>query len=396
MLSSRPVRKLFPEPDQREARFLSEVFRRETVGGGLALFAAMVGLGWANSAWSESYGDLRHLQLGPLDLEHWAADGALALFFLVAGLELKRELVVGSLRRPADAAVPVMAAVCGVAVPAAIYLAVNSRGGEAGGWAVPAATDIAFALAVLAVVGSNLPTALRAFLLTLAVVDDLIVIVIIAVFFTDSLDLTWLAIAVAAAASWAFLQHRRVSSPALYVPLAVLTWWAVHECGVHATIAGVVLGLLTRVRRDEGEESSPAEHLEHVLSPVSAGLAVPVFALLAAGVELSGGADLVRDPIVIGVVAGLVVGKPAGVLLGGWLVARFTRAELDPSIGWRDVLGVAMLAGIGFTVSLLVSDLSFGGAERDAAKTAVLCGSLVAAVLGGLALGHRDRFHATP
>ena len=355
------VHRLFPEPDQREASFLGDLFRREAVGGAIALVAAVVGIVWANSAWASSYFELRHVEIGPLDVEHWAADGALTLFFFVAGLELKRELVIGSLRRPADAAVPVAAAVCGVAVPALLYLAINANGGHPEGWAVPAATDIAFALAVLAVVGSNLPTALRAFLLTLAVVDDLIVIVIIAVFFTDSLDFLWLAVALAAMVAWTLLQRARVSTPLIYVPLAVLAWWAVHECGVHATIAGVALGLLTRVRHDPGEETSPAEHLEHVLSPVSSALAVPFFALMSAGVVLTGGAELVRDPVFVGVVVGLVVGKPVGVFAGGWLVARFTRAELDPSIGWRDVVGVAVLAGIGFTVSLLVSDLSFDG-----------------------------------
>jgi len=390
------VRRLFPEPDQREASFLGDLFRREAVGGAIALVAAVVGIVWANSAWAASYFELRHVEIGPLDVEHWAADGALTLFFFVAGLELKRELVIGSLRRPADAAVPVAAAVCGVAVPALIYLAINANGGHPEGWAVPAATDIAFALAVLAVVGSNLPTALRAFLLTLAVVDDLIVIVIIAVFFTDSLDLLWLVVALAAMVAWALLQRARVSTPLIYVPLAVLAWWAVHECGVHATIAGVALGLLTRVRHDPGEDTSPAEHLEHVLSPVSSALAVPFFALMSAGVVLTGGAELVSDPVFVGVVVGLVVGKPVGVFAGGWLVARFTRAELDPSIVWRDVVGVAVLAGIGFTVSLLVSDLSFAGPQRDAAKTAVLAGSVISAVLGALVLGHRDRFRATP
>ncbi len=390
------VRRLFPEPDQREASFLGDLFRREAVGGAIALVAAVVGIVWANSAWAASYFELRHVEIGPLDVEHWAADGALTLFFFVAGLELKRELVIGSLRRPADAAVPVAAAVCGVAVPALIYLAINAYGGHPEGWAVPAATDIAFALAVLAVVGSNLPTALRAFLLTLAVVDDLIVIVIIAVFFTDSLDFLWLAVALVAMVAWALLQRARVSTPLIYVPLAVLAWWAVHECGVHATIAGVTLGLLTRVRHDPGEETSPAEHLEHVLSPVSSALAVPFFALMSAGVVLTGGAELVSDPIFVGVVVGLVVGKPVGVFAGGWLVARFTRAELDPSIVWRDVVGVAVLAGIGFTVSLLVSDLSFAGPQRDAAKTAVLAGSVISAVLGAWVLGHRDRFRATP
>ena len=391
------VRRLFVEPDPDEASFLGDLFRKETFGGALALVAAVVGILWANSAWGDSYVDLRHLDLGPLDVEHWAADGALTLFFFVAGLELKRELVVGSLRRPADAAVPVAAALCGVAVPALVYLGLNTFGdGSLEGWAIPAATDIAFALAVLAVVGSNLPTALRAFLLTLAVVDDLVVIVIIAVFFTESVHLGALVVAVAALVAWAVLQALRVQTLLVYLPLALLAWWMVHESGLHATIAGVALGLLTRVRHDPGEEHSPAERYEHALSPVSASVAVPFFALVSAGVVISGGGSLVRDPVVLGVVAGLVVGKPAGVFLGGWLVARFTRAELDPSIGWRDVIGVSVLAGIGFTVSLLVSDLSFSGAERDAAKTAVLVGSLISGVIGAVLLGHRDRTRITP
>ena len=179
---------LFPDPDVAESTFLGDFFRRETVGGAIALLAAALAVVWANSAWSASYVELRAFVIGPLDVEHWAADGALTLFFFVAGLELKREFTIGSLRKPADAAVPVVAAVCGVAVPALIYLTVNARhpDGVLDGWAIPAATDIAFALAVLAVVGSNLPTALRAFLLTLAVVDDLIVIMIIAIFFTST------------------------------------------------------------------------------------------------------------------------------------------------------------------------------------------------------------------
>jgi NhaA family Na+:H+ antiporter len=387
-----------PDPDLRESTFLGDLLRRETVGGSIALVAAAVAVIWANSPWGASYDAFRHWQLGPLDVEHWAADGALTLFFFVAGLEFKREFVVGSLRRPADAAVPVFAAACGVAVPALLYLAVNGAAadGRAGGWAIPAATDIAFALAVLAVVGSNLPTALRAFLLTLAVVDDLIVIVIIAVFYTSTLNVPALLLALMAFAAWAVLQGLRARTPFVYVPLAVAAWWCMHESGIHATIAGVVLGLLTRVRPDAGESRSPAEHLEHLVSPISSGVAVPFFALLSAGVVVAGGGELVRDPVVIGVVLGLVVGKPVGVFGGTWLVTRFTRAELNEALSYRDLVGVAVLAGIGFTVSLLVADLSFAGAELDAAKTAVLAGSLVAAVLGALMLGHRDRFRLTP
>lgn len=387
---------IFPDPSAAESTFVGDLLRREAVGGAIALAAAAVALFWANSPWSPAYDDLRHLKLGPLDLEHWAADGALALFFFVAGLELKREFVVGTLRRPADAAVPVVAALCGVAVPALVYFAVNSGpGGRTEGWAIPAATDIAFALAVLAVVGSNLPTALRVFLLTLAVVDDLVVVLIIAVFYTDTLHLTALGLAVLAMAAWAVLQHLRVRTPLVYLPLALVAWWCVHESGIHATVAGMALGLLVRVRPDESESVSPAEHLEHVLSPLSAGVAVPFFALLSAGVALGGG-DLLSNPVVWGVVLGLVLGKPLGVLGGAWLVTRFTRAELNDSLSWRDIIGVSALAGIGFTVSLLVADLSFTGDTRDAAKVAVLAGSLVSVLAGALLLGHRDRFHATP
>ena len=391
-------RNFFPELDPRESSFLGDFLRRETVGGTIALVAAVVAVIWANSPWGGAYDDFRAFEVGPLDLEHWAADGALTLFFFVAGLELKREFAVGSLRRPADAAVPVVAAVCGVAVPAALYLAVNtlSADGRPDGWAIPAATDIAFALAVLAVVGSNLPGSLRAFLLTLAVVDDLIVIVIIATFYTSTLHLVPLFLAALALVGWAVLQRLRIHSAYLYVPVAVVAWWCVHESGIHATIAGVALGLLTRVRPDPGEESSPAEQLEHTLSPLSSGVAVPFFALLSAGVVLSGGGDLVRDPVVIGVLVGLVIGKPVGVFGGTWLLTRLTRAQLNPDLSYRDVVGVAVLAGIGFTVSLLVSDLSFVGAERDAAKAAVLVGSVVSALVGAALLGHRDRFRATP
>ena len=267
------VRRFFPEPDPHERRFLGDVFRQETVGGALALLAAAVAVVWANLD-ATSYDGLREVELGPLDLEHWASEGALTLFFFVAGLELKREFVVGSLRRAADAAVPVVAAVFGVLVPAGAYLLVN-LGGETDGWAIPAATDIAFALAVLAVVGSNLPTSLRAFLLTMAVVDDLIVILIIATLFTDEVHWVSLGIAGLALAAYSFGQRLRWRTPLFFVPLALVAWWFTHEAGIHATIAGVALGLLTRVRLDDGEAHSPAEHLEHRLQPSSAAVAVP-------------------------------------------------------------------------------------------------------------------------
>ncbi len=387
--------RFLPDPSRRDALYIGDLLRRETVGGILALAAAVVAVVWANSTFGDSYQHLREFEIGPLNLEQWAADGALTLFFFVTGLELKREFVVGSLSKVSDAVVPVVAAACGVAVPALLYTVVNitSDAGKPGGWAIPAATDIAFAVAVLAVVGSSLPGQLRTFLLTLAVVDDLIVIVIIAAFYASGLHLGSLLVAVACCAAYWLLQHLRVSSWILYLPLVLGAWWFTHESGIHATIAGVVLGLLTRVRLDEGETDSPAEKVAHALHPWSAGLAVPVFALMSAGVVIGGGTELLSDPVVIGVIAGLVIGKPVGVFAGAWLLTRLTRAEFDPDVSWVDVFGIAMLAGIGFTVSLLVSDLSFAGPEREAAKTAVLVGSLISAVVGAALLIVRNRAH---
>jgi NhaA family Na+:H+ antiporter len=387
------VRRILPSPEPGEVGFVSDLLRSEVTGGLLALAAAVVAVIWANSPWDASYQSFISFELGPLDLEHWGADGALTLFFFVAGLELKREFVVGSLRRPADAAVPVTAALCGVAVPAVLFLVVNlvAPSGEPGGWAIPAATDIAFALAVLAVVGSHLPPALRAFLLTLAVVDDLVVISIIALVFTDQVHAIDLVIALALAGVWALLQHLRIGPWSVYLVLAVAGWWFMHESGVHATIDGVVLGLLTRVRRDEGEEHSPAESMEHTLAPISSTVAVPFFALVSAGVSLSGGFSLLTDPIVIGVLLGLVFGKPLGVLGGTYLVTRLTHAELNEDVTWAQLVGVAVLAGIGFTVSLLVAELSFTGAEAEAAKAAVLAASVVAAVAGATILRRPGR-----
>jgi NhaA family Na+:H+ antiporter len=396
MTTARRRPRFFPVLEPGESTFVGGLLRSETVGGGIALVAAAVALVWANLD-AGSYDALRTVELGPLDLEHWAADGALAIFFYLAGLELKREFLVGSLRRPVDAAIPVAAAVLGVAVPALVYVAVNvladPGGGNLGGWAIPSATDIAFALAVLAVVGSSLPAPMRAFLLTLAVVDDLIVIAIIAVFYSGSLDFVALGGAVVVFAAYAGCQRLRVRTSLVYLPLAGAAWWLLHESGVHATIAGVVLGLLTRVVPDADEPRSPAERLEHRLSPISAAVAVPFFALMSAGVELGGGADLVTDPVVVAVVLGLVVGKPVGILLGAWGAARFTRAELDEELGWRDILGLAVLSGVGFTVSLLVSDLAFADVRAGDAKAGVLAGSLVAGLLAVLILGRRNRVH---
>ncbi|MFF4398081.1 Na+/H+ antiporter NhaA [Streptomyces sp. NPDC001480] len=375
-----------------ERTYVADALRTETVGGVLLLFAAIAALVWANvPALHHSYESVSHYRLGPaalglnLSVAHWAADGLLAVFFFVAGIELKRELAVGDLRDPKAAALPVVAALCGMAVPALVYTLTNiTGGGSLAGWAVPTATDIAFALAVLAVIGTSLPSALRAFLLTLAVVDDLFAILIIAVFFTGHIDFAALAGAVAGLVVFWLLLRGGVRGWYVYVPLALVIWALMYNSGVHATIAGVAMGLMLRCTTREGERHSPAERIEHLVRPLSAGLAVPLFALFSAGVAVSGGAlaDVFTKPQTLGVVLGLVVGKTIGVFGGTWLTARFTRASLSDDLAWADVLAVATLAGIGFTVSLLIGELAFAGDAvlTDEAKAAVLTGSLIAAI----------------
>jgi NhaA family Na+:H+ antiporter len=407
-MTSRPTAPppLFRRGSWPEASRIAGILRQETTGGALLLGAAVVAMVWANSPWAPAYASLRAFTIGPealhldLSLATWAADGLLAVFFFVAGLELKREFVAGDLRDPRRAAVPIAAAFGGVAVPALLYVWVNTgEGGALRGWAIPTATDIAFALAVLAVIGRFLPTALRTFLLTLAVVDDLIAITIIAVFYTAGLSVPALLASLVPLALFTVLVQRRVRSWWLLLPLAVATWVGVHSSGVHATVAGVLLGFAVPVLRSQkagGPEAGPgmAEHFEHRFRPLSAGVAVPVFAFMAAGVTiggLEGFGSALSDPAAIGVVVGLVVGKPIGIMGATWLVSRFTRADIDEGLSWVDVLGLSMLAGIGFTVSLLIGELAFGTGERDDhVKVAVLTGSVVAAVLASVVLRLRN------
>lgn len=385
-----------------ERTYLADALRTETVGGLLLLLAAIAALIWANTPLSSSYASVSHFHLGPdaiglhLSVQHWAADGLIAVFFFVAGIELKREMVAGELRDPKAAALPVIAAVCGMAVPALVYTLVNVIGdGSLGGWAVPTATDIAFALAVLAVIGTSLPSALRAFLLTLAVVDDLFAILIIAVFFTSDINFAALGGAAAGLAVFWLLLRFDVHGWYIYVPLGLVIWGLMYNSGVHATIAGVAMGLMLRCHRHEGERHSPGEHIEHLVRPFSAGLAVPLFALFSAGVSVSGRAlgDVFTRPETLGVVLGLVVGKAVGIFGGTWLTARFTKAELNKDLAWADVFAVASLAGIGFTVSLLIGELAFDGDPTTTAevKASVLLGSVIAAVLSSVLLKMRNR-----
>ncbi|WP_030606370.1 Na+/H+ antiporter NhaA [Streptomyces achromogenes] len=399
------VRKALGRLSLPERTFMADALRTETVGGVLLLLAAVAALFWANvPGLHHGYETVSHFHFGPgalglhLSVAHWAADGLLAVFFFVAGIELKRELVAGDLRDPKAAVLPVVAALCGMAAPALVYTLTNVAGnGSLQGWAVPTATDIAFALAVLAVIGTSLPSALRAFLLTLAVVDDLFAILIIAIFFTDRLNLPALGGAAAGLAVFWLLLRKGVRGWYVYVPLAVVIWALMYNSGVHATIAGVAMGLMLRCTTREGEQHSPGEHIEHLVRPLSAGLAVPLFALFSAGVSISGGAlgDVFAKPETLGVVLGLVVGKTLGIFGGTWLTVRFTRARLSEELAWADVFAMSSLAGIGFTVSLLIGELAFGSDTvlTGEVKAAVLIGSLIAAVCATMLLKLRnDRY----
>ncbi|MEV7993405.1 Na+/H+ antiporter NhaA [Streptomyces sp. NPDC086077] len=402
MTVARPARKVFARLSLPERNFVADALRTETVGGVLLLVAAVTALIWANiPGLGDSYETVAGFHMGPaalgldLSIAHWAADGLLAVFFFVAGIELKRELVAGDLRDPRAAVLPVVAALCGMAVPALVYTLTNGLGGGSlAGWAVPTATDIAFALAVLAVIGTSLPSALRAFLLTLAVVDDLFAILIIAAFFTSSLNFAALGGALVGLVVFWWLLHKGVRGWYVYVPLALVIWALMYNSGVHATIAGVAMGLMLRCTTHKGEEHSPGQHVEHLVRPLSAGLAVPLFALFSAGVSVSGSVlgDVFTKPETLGVVLGLVVGKTVGIFGGTWLTARFTRASLSEDLEWADVFAVASLAGIGFTVSLLIGELAFEGdaALTDEIKAAVLAGSLIAALIATVLLKLRN------
>jgi NhaA family Na+:H+ antiporter len=412
----KPRATIFSRGSYAEYLRIGEILRKETVGGALLVAAAVIALVWANSPASESYFALRDLKVGyepwhlNLSLGTWAADGLLAIFFFLVGLELKREFIAGDLRDLGTSIVPVAAAAGGVIVPAGIYALVNLANPETlRGWAIPTATDIAFAVAVLAIIGSHLPSALRIFLLTLAVVDDLIAITIIAVFYSSDIHFLPLVLALVPLGLYTYLAHRYrrffgLKAPAAWIillPLGLAAWALVHASGIHATVAGVLLGLaipVIRSRASGGPDAGPglSEIFEHRFRPISAGIAVPVFAFFSAGVAVGGWDGLrsaLTDPVAVGIILALVLGKPAGILGTTWLLTKATRARLDSSLKWVDIFGVSILAGIGFTVSLLVAELSFGqgSVHDDHAKVGILAASLLAALLATAVLKARNR-----
>ncbi|UBV44823.1 Na+/H+ antiporter NhaA (plasmid) [Deinococcus taeanensis] len=394
----------------------------------LLVCTALIAFLWANSPWRETYTTAQHthlaLSLGnaslDLSIEHWVNDGLMAVFFLLVGLEIKREVLIGELSSRRRVALAVAAALGGMLVPAALFLALNAGGPGISGWGVPMATDIAFALGVLALLGSRIPLGLKVFLTALAIVDDLGAVIVIALFYTSSLDLTFLALAALTWGAALYAGWRGAFSLKLYAALGVLLWFFVLKSGLHATIAGVLLAFAVPIRKPNpagylaaltnaarpgrGEvvgarlrdledllerAQSPLHRLEHALHPFVTFLVLPVFALVNAGVTVTSGG---LGAVSLGVILGLLVGKPLGVVGGAWLAVRAGVASLPRRVTWMHMVGAGLLAGIGFTMSLFVSNLAFEDAALlTQAKLGVLLASVLAATLGAawLMLGSR-------
>ncbi len=421
-LPTDPVRSTEPAlPIRQLPRPIRRFLETEAAGGVLLLLGAAVALGWANSPWRDSYTALWatevDLRVGTIgfqdDLHHLVNDGLMALFFFVVGLEIKRELVAGELRTWRTAALPAFAAVGGMAVPALLYVAVNAGGAGADGWGIPMATDIAFAVGVVALLGDRVPPTLKLFLLTLAIVDDVGAIVVIAIFYSDGVEFDALGLAGALLVGLVLLRRAKIVWAPAYLAGSLGVWLAVYESGVHATIAGVILGLLTPARPlapqsvarewslDLSTEPSPselrmmsglarstvsmAERLEHDLHPLTGFVIVPLFALANAGVvfesdALSGSG---AGAVAFGVVLGLVVGKLAGISLFSWLAVRAGVGRLPEGSTWGQLVGIAAIAGIGFTVSLFVAGLAFDDPTLESAsKVGILVASAMAAAIG--------------
>lgn len=382
----------------------------ESAGGVILVATAVAAFAWANSAWAPAYEAMKHAPIavgwGRFVLSqsalHWVNDGLMALFFLLVGLEIKREVLRGELSDRRAATLPVLAAIGGMVIPALIYVGVNGGGQGAVGWGIPMATDIAFALGIMALLGSRVPLGLKVFLTALAIADDLGAVLVIAVFYSHGLHWGALGASLAlwlAALGYSFLGGRRLG---VFTLVGVLMWYFMLRSGVHATVAGILLALalpMTRSGRPQAEDvdtSQPLYRVEHALEPWVAYLVVPLFALFNAGFNLSHEASFTA-PVVLGAFLGLVLGKPLGVFGAALLAVRLRIADLPPGVGWSQLLGAAVLAGIGFTMSLFVADLAFGESSLlDHAKLGVLAASVASAIAGLALLGGvtRTRRHA--
>ncbi|MFW0185359.1 Na+/H+ antiporter NhaA [Rothia sp. CCM 9418] len=410
---------VFSRGTYAESSRVADILKRESTGGFILLIATVLALVLSNSPASSWYFGVKEAELGAhipgfshlmMSVSEWAADGLLVVFFFLTGLELKKEFVLGDLRDPQRAIVPVAAAFGGVIAPALIFFAVNHSSSTAvHGWAIPTATDIAFAVAVITAVGSHLPSALRTFLLTLAVVDDLIAIFIIAIFYTHNFKVMYLLLAIIPIVAYLWIAHRFEyffhtrdwAAWVILLPLGVITWALFLESGIHATISGVILGFCVPVKytpqaRAVQADAGLAEVLEKRMRPISSLFCIPLFAFFAAGVSFGGVDGLLkalRDPVSLGIIGGLVLGKSIGITLTTWLITRLKNAHLDPDIQWIDILCISITGGIGFTVSLLISELSFPAhsIHTENAKIAILVGSVTAACMSGTLLSLRNK-----
>ncbi len=370
-------------PDTKAHGRLARILHSELAGGIVLLACTAAALAIANSPLGSAYHELWQTKVGAdvaglhlrLSLEHWINDGLMVVFFFLVGLEVKRELAIGELRDPRRAALPILAALGGMVVPAAVYLALIGGGPAVRGWGIPMATDIAFVVGCLALLGSRVPHGLRIMLLSLAIADDVGAILVIAIGYTTGISLGALLLGGLGLVAVVALQRAGVRAYAVYVALGVLIWLAFLESGVHATIAGVILGLLTPIE--------PLAVLERTLHPWVRFLVMPTFALANAGVALD--PAHVGDPVALAVGAGLLLGKPLGIASTSWLAVRLGLARLPDRVGWAAIVGSGLLAGIGFTMALFIAGLALGPELRDAAKVGILAGSALAAV-GGILL----------
>lgn len=420
---------------------LRSVLRTRAKGGLLLVTASAIALAWANSRWGDSYAHLLHMSLSlsfaehtfSLSIHHWIDDALMAVFFFMVGLEIKREVLAGELSSPRQAALPIAAAIGGCVAPAVIYVLINIGSPHIGGWGIPMATDIAFALGVLTLLGDRVPLWLLVFLTALAIVDDLIAVVVIALFYTAQTNVTALGIAGLIVAGVVIMNRRNVRAPEAYLLVGTALWFATQASGIHATIAGVVMGLLipanprkhrlhfvddvtnalahfqrayspgaqpvNRIQQEAlatigqavEDVDSPSHRLEHALHPLVSYLILPVFALANAGVAIPDGAigGALTDTAGMGVALGLLLGKPIGILAACWIAIRMGIAELPKGGKWSYLFGASVLGGVGFTMSLFITGLAFTDASAVAnAKIGILAGSIVAALVG-LAVLHR-------
>ncbi len=364
--------------------------KSDSSSGVLLVLVTLLAMYIANSSFAEHYQSFLHYQLLGMSLSHWINDGLMAVFFLVVGLEVKRELMEGALKSKESAVFPAVAALGGMLMPALVYVGFNySDEVTLSGWAIPAATDIAFALGIMALLGKRVPTSLKVFLLALAIIDDLGVIVIIALFYSGDLSSMALSVGLAAIIALFGLNYAGVTKIRVYLLVGAILWAAVLKSGVHATLAGVVIGFAIPLKGKQAFES-PLKSLEHALYPYVSMLILPLFALANAGVSLAGvSLQSLTGSVPSGVALGLLLGKPAGVFLFSWLAVKSGIARLPEGINFRHIGAVSVLCGIGFTMSIFISSLAFGESYEDfdtIARMGILLGSMTAAVLGYVAL----------